>query len=236
MNDVVGQALLDYQLGNSTAEIKVHSDLSEDSIIAVPYLFRTVEEMPELEQVALENCKGKVLDAGAGSGCHSIVLQQQGMEVCAIDTSAGAMEVMQKQGISEAIQINFFEFKEKQFDTILLLMNGVGIAGDLDGLDRLLEHAKTLLNVGGQIILDSSDLIYMYTEEDGSVWVDLNGEYYGVVNYQMSYKNTMGEWFKWLFVDKDTLKSYAEKHGFQFELLLDGEHFDYLARLVLVDG
>lgn len=231
MNDVIGDALKDYLQGNRNAEINVHSDISEDSVIAVPYLFRKEVEMPALEREALKNCSGKVLDVGAGAGCHSLVLQGKGIAVSAIDTSAGAVEVMQKAGIDHVRNINFFELKNEQYNTILLLMNGIGIAGDLDGLNHLLEHAKTLLTDGGQIILDSSDLIYMYTEDDGSIWVDLNSEYYGVVNYQMSYKNALGEWFKWLFVDQDTLKSYAEKHGYQFEILMDGEHYDYLARL-----
>ena len=83
----------------------------------------------------------------------------------------------------------------------------------------------------GQLLIDSSDLIYLYENEDGSVDIDLNGSYYGEVDFMMQYKNMKGEAFDWLYVDFETLSFHAEQNGFHAELVFEGEHYDYLARI-----
>ncbi|TPE43234.1 class I SAM-dependent methyltransferase [Pontibacter mangrovi] len=230
-NDPIGTALLDYLAGEEEAEITVESNLTEDDVIPVYYLFRSEEEMPELETEALAACRGAVLDIGAGSGCHTLALQKRGQQVTALDISAGAVEAMQRQGVRQVSHKDIFDLKDASFDTLLMLMNGIGIAGTLEGLDRFLEHAKALLKPGGQILLESSDILYMYEEEDGSVLLDLNAGYYGEVKYNMKYKDQESGWFNWLFIDPSILEDYAVKHGFTFELLLEGEAGNYLARL-----
>ncbi|MBF9254983.1 class I SAM-dependent methyltransferase [Pontibacter sp. 172403-2] len=230
-NDPLGTAMLDYLQAPAPADIIVESNLAEDDTIPVAYLFRTVEEMPELEQFALEACRGHVLDVGAGAGCHALALQQQGLAVTALDTSAGAIEAMRQQGIKQVVHRDFFDLKNQRYDTLLLLMNGIGIAGTLAGLDRLLAHARTLLHPNGQILLESADILYMYEEEDGSVLLDLNAGYYGEVKYNMLYKDQESGWFDWLFVDAAILQDYAGKHGYAMELLYEGEFGNYLARL-----
>jgi SAM-dependent methyltransferase len=232
-NDPVGAAIQDYLAGNKDAKIVVESNLTEDDEIAVGYLFRTPDEMPELELLALENSRGAVLDVGAGAGCHSLALQERGGNVTALDISEGAVEAMRQQGIQQVLQQDVFSLQGQRFDTLLLLMNGIGIAGDLQGLEQLLEHAKTLLNPGGQILLESSDILYMFEEEDGSVLLDLNAGYYGEVRYNMRYKDHETGEFKWLFIDPAILEDYATTLGYTFELLYEGEYGNYLARLEL---
>lgn len=228
-DDVVGEALLDYYNKCYSTDIIVKSSISEEDIISIPYLFRSEKELPQLEQQALALCKGKVLDVGAGSGCHSIILQKKGFDVTAIDTSKGAVEVMQKRSLT-AQHINFFDVTKK-YDTLLFLMNGVGIAGTLDGLKPFLIKAKSLLNDGGQILLDSSDIRYMFEEEDGSMWMDLNNSYYGEVSYQMEYKKIITNKFNWLFIDFELLKSTATPLGLKVELIYEDDNNQYLARL-----
>ena len=120
---------------------------------------------------------------------------------------------------------------DEKFDTILMLMNGTGIIGRLENMPAFFERLKSLLNENGSVLIDSSDLNYLYEEEDGSFMIDLAGEYYGLVDYQMKYKNILGEPFDWLYVDFETLSDYAEDNGFKAELVHEGEHYDYLARL-----
>ncbi len=229
--DVIGKALLDYYDDAYSEDITVISSISEDDVIPVPYLFRSEQELPKIEKKALSLCKGTVLDVGAASGCHSVILKEKGLEVCAIDISKGAVVVMNKRGLMANCQ-DFFDVDVK-YDTLLFLMNGVGIAGRLDGLNTFLNKAKSLLNEGGQILLDSSDISYMFKEEDGSVWMDLNSVYFGEVIYQMKYKNLITDKFDWLFIDFDMLKTKAHELGFRTELILEGESDDYLARLTL---
>ncbi|OFY92716.1 MAG: hypothetical protein A3K10_09200 [Bacteroidetes bacterium RIFCSPLOWO2_12_FULL_31_6] len=228
--DVIGEALLAYLDGDYTPNIVVKSSFGEDTL-SISYLYRTAKQLSKIEKTALKLCKGKILDVGAGSGCHSLLLQKQKLDVKAIDVSKGAVEVMMKRGIN-AFNINFYK-ETYQFDTLLFLMNGVGIAGTIKGLKKLLKKAKTLLNENGQILLDSSDIAYMFIEGDGSMRIDLNAPYYGEVSYQMQYKNLQSKPFDWLFIDFNLLKNIANSLGLECDLLVEGPHFDYLAKLTL---
>lgn len=227
--DPIGQALLDYFNNGSAADIKVESDVLDDDIIPVNYLFRDESELPELESIALSLCRGKVLDVGACSGAHSLILQNRNLTVESIDLSEGAVEVMLKRGLS-ARQIDFFELKNELYETLLFLMNGTGIAGSLDRFENLLIQASSLLEANGQILIDSTDIRYIYEDEDGGVWVDLNGSYYGEIEFKMTYKNHSGEWFNWLYLDQEKLKDLAGKCGFTCEIVFQEED-QYLAQL-----
>lgn len=233
-HDALGEALKDYHYHSKADDITVFSDISEEDIIPTDYLFRTFAEMPKIEQKALAFCKGKTLDVGGASGSHSLFLQEKGLTVKAIDISEGAVEVMKARGIKNVELINFFDLADEKFDTILLLMNGIGIAETLEKIPIFLNQCKNLLNPNGQILLDSSDISYMFEEEDGSKWVDVNKSYYGEVVYQMQYKNTITNHFNWLFVDFNTLKETAKSIGLKTEKVVKGNHFDFLARLSLL--
>jgi SAM-dependent methyltransferase len=231
--DPMGRAISDYFHTGKAGKLRVLSSMFYEDEIPVPTLFRTHEEMPIQEQKAIELCRGRVLDVGAGSGCHSIVLKERGIEATAIDISVLSVEVMKERGI-DARNINFFDetFNEK-FDTILLAMNGIGIVGKIERLPMFFRSIKRLLAPGGQVLLDSSDIRYVFMDEDGGMDIDLAAGYYGEIDYKMRYKNITGTPFDWLYIDFDTLSMYAEEHGFNCEKCIDGEHYDYLARITL---
>ena len=231
--DIFGNALLDYFNGNHPEDITVHSSIAENDKIPTDYLFRDFDAMPPIEQRALNLIKGKTLDVGACAGSHSAYLQKQGFEVTALDQSPGAIEIIKKRGVKNAVCSTFLDFNAEKFDTILLLMNGTGIFEHTAKIDQYLLHLKTLLRPGGQILIDSTDIHYMFEEEDGSYWVDANRDYYGEVTFEVSYKGQKSATFDWLYLDFDTLKRFAEENGFKAELLEKGEDFEYLARLVL---
>lgn len=204
----------------------------ETDYLPVSHLFRNYHEMPQLEQTALQHCKGRVLDLGAGTGSHALWLQKQGLETDAVEISPGACLVMQKRGVKKIIQKDIFELPpHPQYDTILMLMNGIGIAGTINRLKEFFTLAKKLLAPGGQILVDSSDLRYLFIDDDGSILINLNDKYYGEVEYRMSYNGQKGRRFPWLFIDDQLLAHYAGQNGFHFERIAEGEHFDYLARL-----
>ena len=231
--DPMGRAISDYYHTGKAGKLRVLSSMFYEDEIPVATLFRDFGEMPVQEQKAIELCRGKVLDVGAGSGCHSIVLKERGIEATAIDISVLSVEVMKERGI-DARNINFFDetFTEK-FDTILLAMNGIGIVGKIERLPMFFRSIKRLLAPGGQVLLDSSDIRYVFMDEDGGMDIDLAAGYYGEIDYKMRYKNITGTPFDWLYIDFDTLQMYAEEHGFTCEKCIDGEHYDYLARLTL---
>ena len=227
----MGAAILDYQTKGKAGKLSILSSMFEEDEMPVKHLFRNLEEMPMLEQKALSLAKGKVLDVGAGAGCHALALQAQSIAVKAIDISPLSCEAMELRGVMDAECINLFdEHLETGFDTILLLMNGTGIAGKIENLPALFNRLKALLNKGGQILIDSSDIKYIYENEDGCFDINLNAAYYGEVDYQMVYKDVKGDSFDWLYVDFPLLKSIAESCGLHGELIAEGEHYDYLAR------
>ena len=230
--DPMGAAIADYFTKGRAAKLRVFSSQFEEDEIPVEQLFRTFDEMPFLEQEALRLANGRILDCGAGSGCHALVLQEMGKEVEAIDISPLSVEVMQKRGVREAYQINLFDENYlKKFDTVLMLMNGSGIIGKLENMGTFFLKMKQLLNPGGCIYMDSSDLRYLFEDEDGSFLVDLAAGYYGEIDFRMQYKQIKGEPFDWLYVDFQTLSYYATENGFKAELVQEGEHYDYLACL-----
>lgn len=231
--DPMGRAIFDYYHTGKAAKLRVLSSMFYEDEIPVATLFRTFDEMPIQEQEAIELCSGRTLDVGAGSGCHSIILKQRGVDVVAIDISELSVEVMRERGI-DARNINFFDetFVEK-FDTVLLAMNGIGIVGKTTRLEEFFRSAKRLLAPGGKILLDSSDIKYVFMDDDGSMEIDLAAGYYGEIDYKMRYKNTTGEPFDWLYIDFDTLAMYAEEFGFKCEKCIEGEHYDYLACLTM---
>ncbi|WP_299796902.1 class I SAM-dependent methyltransferase [uncultured Maribacter sp.] len=230
--DILGTALLDYQNGNYTEDITTYSSLLEDDILPLPYMFRGFKEMPELEQKALQLCKGKVLDVGCGAGSHGLYLQEKGFQVIGLDASKGAIEVSSLRGLKNTTHFELLKYEGEQFDTILILMNGVGLAGTLDGLEPFFTKLKSLLKEDGQILLDSSDIIYMFEDdEDGGYWIPDNVNYYGEVSFEMEYKKEKSESFPWLYVDYNTLQRAANYSNLTCELVMEGEHYDYLARL-----
>ena len=233
--DPMGYAIADYFSKGKAGRLRVFSSQFEEDEIPVDQLFRTFDEMPVLEQKALELAQGKILDCGAGSGCHALALQDMGKDVEAIDISPRSVEVMQKRGIQHAYCVNLFDDNFlHRYDTILMLMNGSGIIGKLENMGDFFSKMKQLLNPGGCIYMDSSDLRYLFEDEDGSFLVDLAGGYYGEIDFQMQYKQVKGEPFDWLYVDFQTLSYYAQENGFKAELVQEGEHYDYLACLKLV--
>ncbi len=235
MADIFGKALLDYYHGNYSEDIKTYSSLDEEDVIPLPYLFRSYEEMPKLEQKALQLAYGKVLDIGCGAGNHALYLQGNGLEVTGLDNSGGAISVCKERGVKSLVNSSILNYDKKRFDTLLLLMNGIGLAGSLDNLGDFLQHLASLLLPNGQILLDSSDIIYMFEQdEDGGYWIPNNGRYYGEVIFTMEYKSEKGEPFDWLYIDFNTLKNTCSSNHLGCELIMEGEHYDYLARLTLM--
>lgn len=232
--DTIGQAIYNYYFNKVTEVISVESNYTEDEEINPAHFFRVWQDMPEIEQKALGLCRGKVLDVGAGAGCHSLELQKMGMEVIALEKSELASQVMRDRGVENIVAKDIFCFTEKPFDTILLLMNGVGIAGTISGLKELLKHLKLILATEGQILLDSADISYLFEEEDGSVWMDLAKEnYYGEMTYTVNYLKQYNSTFPWLFIDIETLLQIATEEGFKMELIAEGEENQFLARLTI---
>ena len=231
--DPLGQALLDYHSGKELLPLIAHCDIADDDEIPIAQFFRTHTQMPQLEQAALQYCRGKILDIGAGAGSHSLILQAMGLEVTAMDISPGAVAVMRGRGLKRVFHADIFNWKAAPFDTLLLMMNGIGLVGDLKGLDIFLLKAQGLIATDGQILLDSSDLSYLYAKQTGVMMVDNQAPFWGEAHFSMKYGHIRGAKFKWLYLDFSLLQAHAHEFGYDCELLFEGKQHDYLASLKL---
>ena len=238
MKDLFGKAILDFQTNNSPEDLITETSISEKDEMSVANLFRTYQEMPKIEQKALQLARGKVLDVGCGAGSHSLYLQnERQLNVSSIDISPNAIKACTLQGLKKAKVQNILAIDtnnpDNKFDTILVLMNGTGIFGTLHDTPKFLQILKNLLQPNGQILIDSSDIIYMFdSDEDGGRWIPGSG-YYGELTFTISYKSEQEDEFPWLYLDYNTLQNAAFANGLQTELILEGKHYDYLARLFI---
>ena len=233
MKDLFGKAILDYQTNNSPENLITETSISDEDEMSVEYLFRSFAEMPKIEQKALNMCFGKILDIGCGAGSHSLYLENEmNLEVTSIDISENAIKACQLRGLKNAKVQNVLDLDThiEKFDTILLLMNGTGIFGTLSETSKYLQKLKSLLNENGQVLIDSSDLIYMFDDEELED-VKKSNQYYGEITFSIKYKKKKEIAFPWLYLDYKILQNAVNSIGLQCEKILEGENFDYLAKI-----
>lgn len=228
--DIFGKALKTYFLDPENQNITTWTNLTDEDDVPLSYFFRDFEKMPSIEKKALELARGKILDVGCGTGSHSLYLQNLcNHNVTSLDVSEGAIYVAEKRGVKKTKHISIWDFEETGFDTILLLMNGMGIGKTIAELPKLLKHLKKLIATEGKILVDSSDLIYLFDEEDIALWKK-DKTYYGEVDFGIRFQGKSEE-FPWLYIDPKTLEEVSKSCGFQFKIIEQGENFDFLAQL-----
>ncbi len=233
MKDLMGRAIWDYYYQENSEDLQTETSISEMDDLPVSYLFRDYQDMNALEKKALDLSFDKVLDVGSGAGSHSLYLQnERKLEVTALDISPKSIEICKARGVKNAICEDLLQFSEKNFDTVLLLMNGTGIFQSLEHIDQYLQKLKSLVAEKGQILIDSTDILYMYDQdEDGGVLVPATG-YYGELDYYLHYKGESELPMKWLYLDFDTLENAAIANGFKIQKIEQLED-SYLAQLTL---
>ncbi len=222
--------ILDHLNGAPKACVEVESHTLDIWEMSGRVMCRPFTRMNRIEQRALKLCRGRILDIGAGSGTHTLYLQQRKQDVTAIDISPGCVAAMQQQGVKQVRHQNLFDIKAQQFDTLLMLMNGLGICGSIEGLNLFFQFIPEILEPGGQVLADSTDLAHLYD-------VDHPGDdYYGETCFIMSYQGIRSDPFDWLYIDFETLEYYAEFHGLPCEKLLGDKTGKFLARITLSGG
>jgi SAM-dependent methyltransferase len=230
----LGAALLDYHHGDRRAAIVVESDLWEDELTPVETYYRpTGLGLPDLEREALRRCRGRVLDLGAGAGRHALELQAAGCSVVAVDPLEEAVEIMRDRGVADPRRGDLRSVAGERFDTVLMLMNGIGVVGDLHGLGLLLEELPQLLRPDGQLICDSADLAAAIGKESPELFAELSvrDSYLGEVEFSLRYRSLVGLPYPWLFIDPQTLGVIAGAAGFDATAVAGGDRGSYLAVL-----
>jgi len=225
--DIMGRALSDYHQGfTSQITVVLHVNRAWTEKMPLAPFYRSESELSALDAFALSLCNGRILDVGAGVGSISLILQGHGFDVVAVESSPSMAAVMDNRGVDKVWEGDIMEFNEGPFDTILMLMNGLGVAGKRELLPAFLNHISTLLSPNGQILLDSSDLTYLSKKgikSDSGVWE---------INYCYEYQGLLGEPFWWLYLDAQSLGTLASDLGWQSQIVFEDKDGQYLARLI----
>ncbi len=228
IKDLVGEALSSYFFYKKDYPLIINNKYGRTEEMAMEVFFRQINDLPDIEEYALQMSHGTVLDIGAGAGSHSLMLQEKGMKVTALETSAKACDVMKARGIKNIVNDDIFNFRKGNYDTLILLMNGIGLAGTLSGFRKLLGVLRKLLKPNGLIIFDSSDISYLYQDMPKP-----KNKYFGELEYQFQYLDQKGEWFNWLYLDSTTLQKIALQEGWRSQIVYQDDLDHYLARLNL---
>lgn len=224
--DIFGSALQDQFIKGAADTLWLHNSYDDPEEMPVDVFFRTQSEMPELELKALELCRGEILDVGAGAGSHALLLQQMKKQVTALDISPKAVEIMKQRGVKHVVEQDVFTLQNVKYDTLLFLMNGIGVTGTLAGFKDFLQKSKSYLKPDGQLLFDSSDISYLYQE----IALPAN-KYYGEVAYQYEYQTVKGNWFNWLYIDQKVLADLCKECGWNCKIVMEDEYDQYLAQL-----
>ena len=220
--------------GNPDAVIVVYDDFGRDDV-PVSYFFRGSGQFLPYERDALELCRGRVLDVGAGSGGHALELQDRGLDVTAIEVLPELSKVLRQRGVRQVRTATWMDLDAGTFDTVLMLMNGLGLTETLEGLDRFFRDARRLLRDGGQVVADSTDVRVRMDPEAGKTGAlrRPDGRYIGELHFQLEFRGEKGPPFSQLYVDPQTLKDRAQAAGWTCEVVRDPDDFGhYLARLM----
>jgi SAM-dependent methyltransferase len=228
-----GAAMQAYHAGKRDASIVVYDDYERDEV-PVSYFFRRPSEFPALERTALDLCRGRILDVGAGSGCHSLVLQDRGFDVTAIEVLPSLVQVMKERGVRQVLPASWMDVDAGTFDTVLMMMNGLGLVETLAGLRFFFQDARRLLRPGGQVIADSTDVrvkLDPAAAKSGTM-KRKDGRYLGELHFQLEFEGRKGPPFSQLWVDAQTLERYAIEGGWGCEVVLaPDEYGNFLVRL-----
>jgi len=227
MRDVFGQALLDFYYDRFKGPLLLHNEYGEPEIIPVESYFRGYDEYTDLEIFALDQTTGKTLDIGAATGRHALYLQNKGIDITAMDVSPLCGQLMKVQGINNVMIMDILDYEGELFDTVFMLMNGIGIVGDLGGLKNLLTHLKNIIKPGGQLIFDSSDISYLYEGIKKPTH-----KYYGQLKFHYEYNGLEDDPFKWLYVDQAKLIEVARACEWNCMVVYEDDSDTYLARLI----
>ncbi len=224
--DIQGRALLDYFLGKEDVQLVLHTSYGPPEQMPTEVFFRDLSDFSKLEILALENCRGTVLDVGAGAGSFALELQEKGIQVTALEISSLSCEIMRQRGVEKVEEGNIWEYSSAKYETLLLMMNGIGLAGTLESLPAFLSRLKECMLPGGQIICDSSDISYLY--KGGKKPTD---KYFGEIDYCYEYEGEMGEVFRWLYADVITFARACAAVGLKLEVLQRNRYDQFLCRI-----
>jgi SAM-dependent methyltransferase len=229
-----GKSLLDYYSGDKSTEIIVRRDDGFETKIPVSIFFRSQNELLPGEIESLNQCRGHVLDIGAGSGIHTLILQSRGHTVTSIDIDPNACHIMSQRGIRDVHCVDVMNFQGGPYDTLLMLGHGIGMVENIKGFNHFLDQATSLLRQEGKLIINSVDV----SKTDDPVHLKYHevnfhkGRYIGETRIQFEYKGERGPFCGWLHIDPQTLKDQLKLENWIFNVIYEDKSGEYSSYLI----
>ncbi len=224
--DPMGQAVYDFHFHEQEHPLLIFDKFGPPVPMDVTYYFRDFENMPKLEQEALRQCSGKILDVGAGAGSHALYLQEHGLDITGLDISESNCKVMSDRGLKKVIQQSIWNQPLQGYDTLLFMMNGLGFVGNIEKLHAILKHFHENTEDHVQLIVDSSDVYYLFDNRPRP-----EDHYYGEIKCQYGYGELTSQWFKWLYIDEGYFQLIASETGWDFDIIGRDTDRQFLVRL-----
>ena len=227
-NDILGRAIFAYKNDPRCPPIAVFVDGRRDADLLPESFFRSFRQMPLIERRALKLCHGKILDIGSGAGAHALYLQNKNLDVTAVEISRLACKVLKKRGVLKVLCRDIFKIKKLRFDSIILLMNGLGIQGNVQGTLQLLRHLRNLLAPDGQILADSADIDHLFYPRGRRS--PRSADFREVV-FKLKFRSQASSPFQWIYFRYSFFKKLSKRAGLQCELVQSTKRSGYLVRL-----
>jgi SAM-dependent methyltransferase len=169
-----------------------------------------------------------VLDVGAGTGIHTLALQERGLVVLSIDRAPKVVELLRLRGSRDSRIGDVFDSQGLGlFDTVFLIGEGAGMAGRLAKLPELIAACGRHAASGGQILIDSTDLVRVTGRT-----TDEAGGHIGERPLQLEYRGRRGVPYYELYTDYPTLASCARQVGWDAAPVWEDQRGSFVARLM----
>ena len=229
-----GKALWDYYTGDKTAELIIRRDDGLETTLPVGIFFRAENELQPGEVEAINQSRSHILDIGAGSGIHTLILQSKGLSITAIDIEPNAVNIMIQRGVLDVHCADILKYQGGPFDTLLMFGHGIGMVETISGFNHFLDQAASLLRPDGQLLINSVDV----RQTDDPVHLEYHkansraGQYIGETSIQFEYKGERGPFCRWLHIDPDTLQEVASSKNWKCEIIFQDKNGEYFARLI----
>lgn len=230
--DLFGLALRDYVEGRY-GSLFIERDDGYIKEMDLSLYFKSHKDWPSYEREAISHVRGRVLDIGCGAGRHALYLQKKRHEVIALDLSYKVAKIARDRGCSNVLVMDarLLGFRPNTFDTILLMGNNFGLAGDERGTVKLLRQIYSIGRERAIIVTTCRDpketgnpAHLAYHERNRR-----NGLPIGQLRLRFKYRGMIGPWFKLLILTPKEMEDLCNRVSWKVVRIWKGSDGMYSA-------
>jgi SAM-dependent methyltransferase len=217
--DAYGHGLLDFLQGDASNEVVERDDGLIEPDVGPSGYFAPYRSWPAMEKRAMRYVRGRVLDVGAGAGRVALRVQEQGLDVVAIDNSPLAVKVCLLRGVKDARVVPFTQVSSKLgvFDSIVMFGNNFGLFGSFERAQWMLRRLKKLTSADARIVAETLDP-YQTEMPEHLAYHRRNrkrGRMPGQLKIRVRYLAYATPWFDYLFVSQPEMRKIVTGTGWR---------------------